>query len=167
MRGMAIRAKECSFQYSVPGRKEKFELDFPMARETKVGFLSLQEFRQKRRSMHPMAIIAAHRTYLVGTSLKLEKFFILLMTSQAYIRSFLGCSIFERNDEIFLSSGIDMFHPGPVAGLATFSIRRCPRVNVGYTVGVFFIKGLVELKMAALAGSRRKNLYVIFDTRLP
>ena len=82
---VAVRTQDCSLQHFVPGWKKEFELDFPMARETEVGFLGLEQLGDGRFCMHSMAISTAHGTQLVGPPLKLEEFLLFLVALEANV----------------------------------------------------------------------------------
>ena len=158
--GVAVGAKKRSFKNSVSGRKKKFEPDFPVARQTQIGLFGLEESRQGGHRVHTMAVVAAHGPQLVGSSLELEKFLLLLVALEASVRSNLGSLILECKNRILVSSGIDVFFSGSVAGLAALSIRGGSGVEVSHLMGIFFAKGLVEVSMANLAGSGHESLHI-------
>jgi hypothetical protein len=83
MRGVAVRAAHRSFQHLVVGRKMELEPDLSMAGKAKIGFFGLEEFWKRGSSVHPVTIVAGHIAQLVGASLELEEFLLLLVALEA------------------------------------------------------------------------------------
>lgn len=144
----------------MPGWKKKLGLDFPVARQTEVGLLGLEQLRERGVCVYSMAIIAAHGSQLVGPSLKLEEFLLLLVAFQASVRSNLGFLVPERENQLLLSARIDVLFTRPVAGLATFSSGERLGVRVKRTMRILLLKCPVEVAMTSLADSGRESFYV-------
>ena len=149
--GMAIRTFHCPLHDSMIDGKIEFRLYVLMARDAEIRFLLFQQFWGDLGSMNLVAVIAADGAQFVNPPIELEEFLVLGVAIEADIGPGLCIFIFERNDKPF-PLGLCMFFSGAMTGFAPFLLFADFRINNALPVRSVFLEGIIDLRMAILAG---------------
>lgn len=149
--GMAIRTFHCPLHHSMIDGKIEFGLYVLMARHAEIDLLIFQKFFGGLGSMNLVAVVAANGTQFVNSSIELEEFPVLGVAIEASIGPGLCILVFEREDEPF-PLGLRMFFSRAMAGFTSFLFFGDLRIDDTFPVGSIFLEGIIDFRMAILAG---------------